>query len=241
MIYALFNHLNKDFEIIEILPQKPTARCPFSAVVMVDGEKKLVVIAKTDVQKFYLKRSIEKQRDFYDDFSPYFKFNFPNHKGDLNDFSYAIYPYIENLKWCRDKRPIRIIKQIYFNHAKKYKLTPEILDKIEKDFLSSWPSNFYTQIKQLPTYREYFDILSKKRTIKIYKEHCDYTVNNVLDDGINLWLMDFEFSKDFQPVGHDKYDFIRTSKIRTLFLPSLAKLKEKLMDEINNILDKNLN
>ena len=64
MIYTLFKHLNKDFKIIDILPQKPTARCPFSALVEVEGEKKYVVIASTDIQKFYLKRSIEKQKEF---------------------------------------------------------------------------------------------------------------------------------------------------------------------------------
>ena len=240
MIYALFEHLNKDFEIIKILPQKPTARCPFSAIVAVDGEKKLVVIANTDIQKFYLKRSIEKQREFYDDFSPYFQFNFPDTFGDLNDFSYAIYPYLENVKWCKDKRPLEIVKKIYKQYAKRYIVNAELIEKIEKDFLSSWPLQFHKEIQTLPLYQKYFSELTKKKTLFVYKEHCDYTVNNVLDDGKKLWLMDFEFSKTFQPIGHDKHDFIRTRKSKEFFLSPLVKIKEKLMDEINDLVDKNV-
>lgn len=210
MLYALFKHLNKDFEIIKILPQKPTGRNPFSAIVLVGTEKKLVVIANTDVQKFYLKRSIEKQKEFYNDFSPYFKFNFPDCYGDLDDFSYAIYPYIENTKWCSDEKPINIIEKIYSAHAKKYEMTPALLKKIQADFLSAWPAEFHKQIKLLPIYKTYFKKISQKKNVLIYKEHGDYTVNNILNDGENLWLMDFEFAKDFQVTGCDLYDFQRT-------------------------------
>ncbi|MCQ2572196.1 MAG: PIG-L family deacetylase [Alphaproteobacteria bacterium] len=237
MIHALFRHLDKDCEIVEVLPQKPTARCPFSAIVMIGGYKKYVVIAKTDAQKFYLKRSIEKQREFYDDFSPYFQFNFPDEFGNLDDFTYAIYPYIENAKWCCDNRPIEIMEKIYKKHAKTHKMSPGLLAKIQTDFLSSWPEQYHAQIKQLPLYKEYFDNIAKQTSIKIYREHCDYTVNNILDDGKNLWLMDFEFSKNFQPVGHDLHDYSRTVMNQYQTKQKLAKMKEILMDNINDIVD----
>ena len=238
MIYKLFKHLNKNFEILDTLQQKPTARCPFSAIVKVDNEKKYVVIATSDIQKFYLKRSIEKQKEFYQDFSPYFKFNFPDCYGDLEDIFYTIYPYIENLKWCEDERPIKIIEEIYSKHAQTYKMTPEILEKIQEDFLSSWSHEFHAEIKQLPLYKEYFEKISKENEVKIYKEHCDYTVNNILDDGKNLWLMDFEFAKSFQVVGHDLHDYKRTLAIEYLNKQNVSKLKEKMMDNTNDLLDK---
>ena len=237
MIYALFEHLNKGFEIIKILPQKPTARCPFSAVVSVDGEKKLVVIANTDIQKFYLKRSIEKQREFYDDFSPCFQFNFPDAFGDLNDFSYAIYPYLENVKWCKDERPIEFLNEIYSKNAKTYKMTPALLTKIQKDFLDVWPEQFHQEIKELALFKKYFETIAQEKEVRIYKEHGDYTVNNILDDGKNLWLVDFEFAKSFQVIGCDLHDFGLSFNKNAKQHKNINALKIDLINAVNNLID----
>jgi hypothetical protein len=238
MIYKLFKNLKQEFKILQVLPQKKTARCPLSIIVEVDHDKKLVVIAKTDIQKFYLKRSIEKQKEFYNDFSPYFKFNFPDKYGEIDTFSYAIYPYIENLQWVTDDRPIEIIKEVYSKYSKTYKMTQELLEKIEGDFLSSWPSKFHKKIKTSQLYKEYFKKISQENEVQICKEHCDYTVNNILTDGKDMYLMDFEFSKSFQIIGHDEHDYKRTQALEYLQKKNYSKLKECLMDDINDSLDK---
>lgn len=239
MIYKLFNYLNKDFEIIRVLPQKKTARCPLSIIVKCDNAKKLVVIADTKIQKFYLERSIKKQQEFYEDFSEYFKFNFPETTGVLGDFSYAIYPYLENLKWVTDKRPIEIIQELYSKKAQTVSMDSELLQKIEMDFLSSWPDEFHEKIKQSDLYKEYFDKIRNSKEVKIYKEHGDYTVNNILTDGKDLYLVDFEFAKDFQVIGLDEHDYKRTLPMKYLNRKDYSKLKENLMNKISNVLDKN--
>lgn len=238
MIYRIFKSLNKNFEILDVLQQKNTARCPQSIIVKVDNEKKLVIIAKTPIQQFYLKRSIEKQKEFYEDFSKYFKFNFPDLYDDLDDFSYAIYPYIENLQWTTDYRPVNIINHLYEENAKIYQMNKELLSKIEEDFLFSWPHEYHERIKQADLYKEYFEKIGQLKEAKIYKEHCDYTVNNILTNGKDIYLMDFEFAKSFQIVGFDEYDYKRTLAIKQKKYVELQKLKVDLIDFINDIIDK---
>ncbi len=242
MLGKLFSLLKKEFEVIEVIKQKPTARCPFQYVVKFDEKLFLVVIAKTNIQKFYLNNSLEKQKEFYDDFKDYYEFNFPIQIGEVKNFSYAIYPYIENLKWANDEKPIEILNEIYQKYAKEYNVSNELISKIEIDFLSAWPQNFHSKIKKLPLYKEYFSLLKKEKSLIIYKEHSDYAINNILYDNNKnqIYLMDFEFSKSFQMIGHDLYHYNKTLNNTYNDNNNLSKIKRSLIDNINDILDKNI-
>ena len=224
MINELFNHLKKEFKVLEVLPQKKTARCPQTTIVEYNNSKKLVIIATTDIQKFYLKRSIENQKNFYDDFSEYFKFNFPEEYGDINNFSYAIYPYLENLKWTVGTKPLEILNELYSKKSKSYEMNDELLQKIEEDFLSAWPDEYREKIRNSKHYKEYFNKIKSLPEVQIYQGHYDYAVNNILNDGKDLYLMDFEFSKNFQPVGFDEYHYKRTLALEYKKNPSEVKI-----------------
>jgi hypothetical protein len=238
MIYKIAAYTGKEIILQKILPIKRTARSPVQYICKMEGVVVLVVIARSDIQKFYLKRSIEKQEEFADEYDEYFSLNMPIHKGEIDDFYFAVYYYFENSKWTKDKRPLEKLSLLYKQYAKRYSVTEELIQKIEYDFLSAWPVDFHGQIRDLEIYKKYFLLLRKQKDLVIYKEHGDYTTNNILNVGNKQYLMDFEFAKSFQPIWLDYYDYCRTTHRRydKTWIEDL-KIKSLLMDEMNNILD----
>ena len=110
-----------------------------------------------------------------------------------------------------------------------------LLTKIKEDFLESYPKQFHSIITNLNSFKNYFDYLKTFEKIKIYKEHKDYAINNI----INGYLFDFEFSTLFQPIGFDKNHFEYTLTQTTN--NKMYLLKIKLINEINKIIDSSIN
>jgi len=237
MIYKLFENLKKDFKIKAVVEQKPTARCPYQYICDVDNQEILVVIAKTKIQKFYLDRAIEKQKEFFDDFSSYFKFNLPTQEGTCADFKYVIYPYLKNLSDEKKQKMVAILNEIYETQAKIYDLNEDLINKIKEDFLSAFPPEFEDEITNLDEFKNYFNELKSLDKVSIYKEHGDYTSNNLLSG----YLLDFEFARSFQPIGFDIYDYytsINSAKRKKVIHKELHSLKYSLIDKINEIIDR---
>ncbi len=212
MIIDILEHIRWEPRIKSALPMKPTARCPARFICEHDGKEFLVVIATTDIQKFYLKRSIYMQEEFFPEFHEYFVFNMPILYGELMNEFYVIYEYFNHLKWSKKTlSPVRCLQRIHKKFADEYEMTPDIFRKIQDDFLSAWPESLHEAIKSLDLFNDYFDEVGKMGTVKIFKEHGDFTANNILCNKDEFWLMDFEFARSFQIIGFDIFDYFRTN------------------------------
>lgn len=100
----------------------------------------------------------------------------------------------------------------------------------------AWPDSFHHEIKQLKSYSKYINFLKSRTSIRICKEHGDYNAENVVRKGTKLYLMDFEFAKEKQPIGLDRLDFLdSTGGFGQDNLE--GKLKQELCDDINKLVD----
>jgi hypothetical protein len=239
MIYKIAKDINREIILENPLPVKPTARCPIQYICKIENDRFLVVIAKNKIQKFYLNRSIEKQREFKKEFGEYYEFNMPVYTGEVDGASFVIYPYLENAVYTRNETPIKKLIAIYDKYARKYDVTESLIKNIEIDFLSAWPAEFHDEIKQLSLYKKYFNFLKQQKQLSIYKEHGDYTSNNILNIGDKYYLVDFEFAKSFQPINIDYFDYYRTAHVSFMSITEIeiSKIKSFLMDDMNDILD----
>jgi hypothetical protein len=246
MIYKIASQLGKKMTIKKVLPMKLTARCPIQYVCNIDNEGLfLVVIAQTPVQKFYLTRSIEKQTEFYPEFREYYEFNMPVYTGDIDNLRYVIYPYFENTTYPNqfNDSPLKKIEAYYAKYCKTYEVTGKIIEMVESDLLSAFPDEFHNQIKALPMYDEYFTALRGMKNLTIGKEHGQYGYANILEYKKNQYLVDFEFSRSFQPIYFDYYDYLehmalfarmKYTKRETM---KLAQLKINLIGSANPFID----
>jgi hypothetical protein len=249
MLYKIAEQINKEIILEKPLPVKLTARCPIQYICRIENNKFLVVIAKNAIQKFYLKRSIEKQQEFKNEFGEYYEFNMPIYIGETDGENFVIYPYFENAIYTKNNMPIKKLIAIYEKYAKQYDITDKLIQNIETDFLSTWPDEFHSEIKQLSLYKKYFKVLKQQKQLSIYKEHGDYTSNNILTVGDKYYLVDFEFAKSFQPINLDYFDYCRTAHIlddgvyKKRYDEYLLPLNEcinvyiNLIDSINDIID----
>jgi hypothetical protein len=246
MIHEIAASIGKTVSVKKVFPMKPTPRCPFQYVCDIDNEGLfLVVIARTQIQKFYFTRSIEKQAEFYPEFKEYYEFNMPKYTGTINNLQYAIYPYFENTTYPSRfaDGPLKKIEVYYAKYCKTYEVTEKLIEEVENDFLSAFPGEFYDHIKALPMYDMYFSLLRGMKNLTIGKEHGQYGYGNILICNKRQYLVDFEFSRSFQPVYFDYYDYLEhmmlfsRMKYTKIKMAKMARIKINLVNKMNSIID----
>ena len=223
------------------LNNKKTARCPEQFVCHnPQGDLYLVVFARTDIQEFYARRAVQYQKIFLQKGVTGMKCNAPIYSGKLEDGYYVIYRYFSNTGEVCGSYPHTWIIDYYENYSVEYEMSNDLVNKIESEFLSSWPVAYHAKLKQLYAFQTFHNELLNFETIKICFQHGDYTPNNILyrEDG-DIYLMDFEFSQKFQPIGFDLYDYHYATDRNFEDVPylNLNRIKENLQNEINSILD----
>lgn len=234
--------LNEDLLVLEEKAVKATARCPLQYVLMdAHKEKYLLVVGRTDIQKFYIERAIEYQREWYIKYNKYgFNVNLPLFFWNEREEIKVLYIFIDNLEYVKDSEPIKYINRIYENDIKVIRNSEENINLMLECFLDAWPFEFHQRIRNLSLFNKYKKVLKKQKEIRICLEHGDFTINNILmTQKRDIYLMDFEFAKRNQPIGMDKLDYIRTrdGKYRKIEYFRLNKIKYELMEQINCMLD----
>lgn len=223
------------------LKNKKTARCPEQFVGHnQQGDFYLVVFARTKTQIFYAKRAVEYQRIFNGIGVSDFKCNIPIFSGELDDGYYAVYRYFNNVREVTGAFPHESIMKYYEEKSQEYKVNQELVEQIELDFLSCWPADIHPQIRLLSEFNDFHNELFKFENIKLCFQHGDYTPNNILDVGENnIYLMDFEFSQKFQPIGFDLFDYHFATDRNYEGVPykKLNNIKENLQNKINQMID----
>ena len=201
-----------------------------------DGKAFLIESTKNEIEKFYMLRSIENQIFFDSNIISRFKLNCPLKIKQENELV-VIYKYFEKYLWAEGDFASDEIKGIYDKYKKRYSLCEEILNKIQFDFLSCWPKEYWKTIVAMKSYQIYLNKLKEFDELDICFEHGDYSKNNILltPDGY-FWLIDFEFFKKFQPIGFDLYSWNVSVGIDDKEIPyyELNKLKYELWKEICN-------
>lgn len=238
IIYEIFKDLNIDIKQIEVIPYKRTARCAKKFCCRDAHRKFLLVIAESKIQQFYLRRNIEKQFLFANEWDIEFSFILPLSYGMKDGFYYAVYPFFEADEVDKD-RCVDALKVIYSKYSKKTRVTQEVINKIEEDLLSAFPERFHESIKELELYKMYFQYLIKENELFICRVHGDYAINNILQNGQNLFLLDFEFSTDYQVAEYDMYYFnhLQGRSVNQLMLNKIHDIKHQLQDAINELID----
>ena len=234
----------KNYSVFLIQNIKPTARCPERCFVKDDNGQKFVYVKATSfIQKFYLQRSIVKQKEFGEAFRNVgFIINDPIWISDANNELRVLYKLYENLYFTENSKPIKLLRKFWKENGAWNTYTQELENLIMKNFLEAWPQDFHYEITKLESYKKYLDELRKKKKVFTVAEHGDFTVNNVQWSKSDCYLFDFEFSKSMQVAGMDIYDMKRTLGINSfLNFDVLSSLKTKLCDDINRILDNLVN
>jgi len=158
-----------------------------------------------------------------------------------NKLSYAVYEYFEDVSFANNDKPIEILNTFYNENSIEIEVTSENIDKILSNFLSAWPSQFHCMIKRQKEFQNYKEELNKYDKLKVCYEHGDYTTNNIFYFKNDFYLMDFEFSRDFQPIGFDCFDYL--TSINNLNnnekYQYLHKSKYSLIEKINKRIDNN--
>lgn len=237
-ICQLIISLKKRYEYIEVKKMKPTARCPVSLILSRDNIQYLLVIAYTETQKYYLDRNIENIYLFEKEIGDGFRYNYPIVYSSYKSLEYAIFQYFTSYKFSDTDIPVVILND-YYSRCITYTLDDELVDRIMADLLSGWPPIYYEYIKTNKLYIKFKEQLQSFQELTIAFEHGDFAKNNIINVRDELYLIDFEFSRKFQPIGLDEYDYKRTTKMQNDDeIDILTKIKSELYDEINNYIDK---
>lgn len=232
-----------DLYVLKEFIKKNTARAARTLLCKnaVTDENYLLVFAENDVSNFYLENSLTKQIQFAS-YSTSFKLNRPVVIGKFKKLTFVLYQYFNKYKYTKNKLPIRVLKELYSEKAEECEINKETLQKIEENLLTAWHPKYHLSIRGLKRFREYFERLSQYRTIRLFFEHGDFTSNNILSIDGELYLMDFEFGRSFQPIGFDIYDYLRCSKRmiskEVCCYKELHQIKYHLITEINQIIDR---
>lgn len=220
---------------------KRTARCPEQIVGHDDeGNEYLVIYAGTNIQRFYAERAIFIQKKAIQYLPENMRYNVPIYSGMIDDGFYAVYHYYDRLTEVRDSFPDEWIRMHYEKNGIIVECNDAIVKKIEEDFLSAWPETFHNDIKNLKEFNLFHQGLIEYQEICVCFQHGDYTPNNILMNNNGCYyLMDFEFSQMFQPIGFDLYDYHYSSDKKFENIPYLEvnEIKEKLQNKINEIVD----
>lgn len=223
------------------LENKKTARCPEQIVCRDKNENRyLVVHAKTHLQSFYSQRAIEKQKEIASIIPAGMEINFPIYNEKKEDGYYTVYPYYQTKGKVGQDVPDKWIRKVYKQCSKNYLITTDIIEKIEKDLLSVWPQEYHQRIIALSNFKRLHACLQKMKNVDICFQHGDFTTNNILmrSNG-TIYLLDFEFSTSFQPIGFDLFDYHYSSDKQYNDIPYLEfnQIKEDLINEVNYIID----
>ncbi|MDA9018556.1 GNAT family N-acetyltransferase [Flavobacteriaceae bacterium] len=226
--------------ILKVLEVKPTIRGCEKYILKGSNSKFLLEIGQTSVQNFYLKRKV-KYKSEYLNYDKTFKTNelkINNLKGNI---SYLLYEYIDfNNKEEIDQPTISEYFSVKSKSSKNHINSEELTTKIINDLLSIWPVKFHAQIKKIQSFKLLKKELKQLKDINVNYEHGDFTLNNMKKEhGIN-YLLDFEFFKEFQPIGFDQYDyFISSNQNKDIPYKNFNKLKFQFINDVNYKLDSN--
>lgn len=235
-------YLDEYVRIYKKLPVKKTARCPRQMILEDHSYKKyLLVSGKTDIEKFYIKRAIELQREHYKQFvDTGFDINVPLDVWEEEDILFILYNYYDKFFYAVGEKPQKYIEDFVNNNFEEIEVDADSVERIKENFLNIFPTQYRERIMNLDLYNEYFEEITSMSRIKVCFEHGDYAKNNILitNQG-HFFLMDFEFAAEYQPVGYDLYTYNRTIGLddKSIINYELSQKREKLEDEINNILD----
>jgi hypothetical protein len=239
IINNLNNELNLDLSIGKELDKKPTARS-LEKYILKDkkNNKYLLEIARNSIEIFYFKRTIEHQEKF-NKLKSDFKCNMPIFVKSGNKLSLALYKFYENPKFLQNDLPVLILKEFNKLNTEVIKINEENINKLLTNFLSTWPYQYHSMIKRQKEFRIYRQKLEELKTVEVCFEHGDFNGHNIMQvDGVN-YLIDFEFSKDFQPVEFDIYDYykLKGKNITDIKYYDLHKIRYELIDKINIKID----
>lgn len=242
IIDKLNNELNKELFIVKTFDKKHMARS-LKKYLLVDKNnyKYLLEIAENTTENFYIQRSIEKQQEF-SNINIDVVLNFPIVYSYGNQYSYVLYNYYDNLKEVNNKKPLEFLNKLYQKNELKIEINEESIDKILKSFLSAWPNQYHNFIRRQSEFQEYKKQLHKYKDVVVSFEHGDFTKNNILASKNEMYLMDFEFYREYQPIGFDMFDYnksIGNSKNNLEYL-ELHTIKYNLINKINHAIDNNL-
>lgn len=237
--------LAQQLSIVNI--HKPKNRIRSRKSIIVKGEKGryFVELAKNDIQKFYLKRSIYYSK-FFKSKIKHATVNLPVVEGEIEGVCFAVFPYIPDLPGKPDLNGEQILKTLYQEYSYVRKISDQSIGEIEDAFLNSWPKKYHHYIRSLPEYSEYFKQIQSYDEISLCPEHGDFALNNILRGMYTNHLIDFEFSRESQPVGFDLYAYRRTTYKTNLFwrkncyYGKLHSSKFRLNNRINFAIDNDL-
>ena len=245
IINKISKRLAEDLSIVDIQRSKNRPRSREVIIVKGDNGQYFIELANNSVQKFYLKRSIH-FLNFFKKKIRYASINLPVFIDEIDGFYVVVFPYLLQRPSKPDFSGEKILQALSKDHTYTTKITPEVLNKIENGFISSWPDEYHFFIQNLPEYSEYLEQLKLYDKITLCPEHGDFALNNILRGVHSKHLIDFEFSRENQPVGFDLYKYRRTAYKIKLFwknkIPyeNLHKLKYSLCDEISFAQDNDL-
>lgn len=242
ILNAINNTINNKLFVDLKLQKKITARSVQKYILKDCNNKKyLLEVATTPIQKFYLERSLELQKKFQN-FNINYLLNLPLISNFGNQYSFVLYNYFESYQEVKEDISVETLVNFYKLNSEDIKISDESVDKILKNFISAWPNQFHSFINRTKEFQDYKKILLAMNSIKISFEHGDYTKNNILNIDNKFYLMDFEFCREFQPIGFDIYDYAISTNQLKIFQKEikyieLHQLKYKLINKINQGID----
>lgn len=245
IINAISQRLSQQLSILYIHSPKNRPRARKSIIVKGVKGQYFVELAKNDIQKFFLKRSIHYSK-FFKERIKYATVNMPIVVNEIDGVYFAVFPYLDGMPGKPNLNGEKILKALYKEHTYVKKISDQSTNEIANAFLSSWPEKYHNYIRYLPEYLKYLAQLRSYDEISLCPEHGDFALNNLLSSLHSNHLIDFEFSRENQPAGFDLYAYRRTTYKTKLFwrrkdyYRNLHSLKFKLNQEINFVIDNNL-
>jgi thiamine kinase-like enzyme len=238
--------LDQDYRVIQQYTKKSTARSCCSMLCQSESSKDMVFIKYTneEIPSFYLSRASKFSKEFADKKSS-FEVLLPIHEGILpGNCNFQIAPYLKHSRFETSYEPIRLLKELLVRESTEVTVTEDTIAQMQHSFLSAWPDSYQYAIRRLDLFQAYFDEVRKFDKIRVSFEHGDFTQNNILrGSDQSLILLDFEFYREFQPIGFDIYDFLtsigKNPAEEDCFYLSLHRMKYRLIEQINAIVDTN--
>ena len=245
ILNVVSQRLSQQLSILHIHRPKNRPRARKSIIVSGRKRQYYVELAKTGIQRFYLKRSIHYSK-FFKEIIKYATINIPVVADEIDGIYFAVFPYLNSTPGKPNLNSEKILKALYKEHTSVKKISDQSIKEIADAFLNSWPEEYHNYIRYLPEYLKYLEQLKSYEEIVLCPEHGDFALNNLLTDLNSNHLIDFEFSRENQPAGFDLYAYRRTTYKTKIFWKkkdyyrNLHSLKFKLNERINFAVDNNL-
>lgn len=218
-----------------------TQREPYKYLATGGGNEYLIIYAQTDVQRYYLERSIVLRDVISQQFGSWFNLNELLWYGETDKGCMAVYLKINSLSQAACQNSIDSLLS-YYETLPETLLTQDTRAQIIHDFLDAWPEKYHSAIRTLDEFSEFEKQLSLLESTKLCLEHGDYTPNNMGVASGSNYLFDFEFVKQGQPAGFDLYDLLSAAGELSSFEGdilnlSLNRSKYALVNRINEMVD----